>query len=68
MQQEKKIPLFSVMYAIDRATIVKQLYGGGAELANCVVTNLNGNRRRRKVALIKIICAVLGGCKRKLQG
>ncbi|GMA15145.1 ABC transporter substrate-binding protein (plasmid) [Deinococcus metallilatus] len=29
----------AVMYAIDRATIVKQLYGGGAELANCVVTN-----------------------------
>lgn len=29
----------AIMQAIDRATIVKQLYGGGAELANCPVTN-----------------------------
>lgn len=29
----------ALMHAIDRATIVKQLYGGGAEIANCPVTN-----------------------------
>ncbi|MGI8748926.1 MAG: ABC transporter substrate-binding protein, partial [Deinococcus sp.] len=29
----------ALMQAIDRATIVKQLYGSGAELANCPVTN-----------------------------
>ena len=29
----------AVLYAIDRATIVKQLYGGGAQLASCPVTN-----------------------------
>lgn len=29
----------AIMHAIDRNTIIKQLYGGGAELANCPVTN-----------------------------
>ncbi|MFC3831586.1 MULTISPECIES: ABC transporter substrate-binding protein [Deinococcus] len=29
----------ALLHAIDRTTIVKQLYGGGAELANCPVTN-----------------------------
>lgn len=29
----------AVEYAIDKATIIKQLYGGGADLASCVMTN-----------------------------
>ncbi len=29
----------AMLHAIDRATIMKQLYGGGAEIANCPLTN-----------------------------
>ena len=29
----------AILHAIDRASIVKQLYGGGADLANCPMTN-----------------------------
>lgn len=29
----------AILHAIDRDTIVKQLYGGGADVANCPVTN-----------------------------